>query len=125
MSNGGVIINVIARDHSANESGGGSSKNISDGGGGGSDPHNAGVAHLETEIKELKSKIDTDSKDMRTKVDTVVGKMDQLKYIWGAILLFFSVLSGAYIYTNKVSEDVRRLEVSIASSRPQQPPNAR
>jgi hypothetical protein len=116
--------------------GGGSAKNINAGGGGGSDLFSAGVARLETEIKELKSKIEADSKEVgekignvRVKLATITGKLEQINRIWWAIGISITLgtagISGAYVYTNKVSEDVRRLEVSIASSRPQQPPNAR
>ena len=88
MSSGPITINLFERHHAADGSGG-SAKNISDGGGGGPDPVGAGVARLETEIKDHKKEVQGELAEVRKKVDGLRDKLDteagNLKVIDGRI----------------------------------------
>ena len=75
MSNLSVSISLPPLDHISAGLGGGSTKNISAGGGGGSDPIGAGVARLDTEIKDHKKELKGELTDVRNKLDTETEKL--------------------------------------------------
>ena len=133
---------------SSGRGGGGSAKNFSVGGAGGSDQYGAGVARLETEMKEHKKEIKDDFAKFREEVGKlrddlnaeakkfahVGGGLQQLsnhlsliKWVIGLfVVLGAGTIGYGYISTNNLSKDIHRLEIAIISSKPQVPaPNSR